>query len=221
MEITKEIQEENIKKFESLMNQVERKGAKELVEWLKTKTDFYTAPASTRFHMSCPGGLLQHSLNVYECLKDKRSSKVLEPYLKDVSDESLIIMGLLHDICKIRTYEQDWKNEKCRDEEVLKNTEMTQIKHDNKGNFIWRSIPIYKVEDEMPLGHGEKSVILLLSRGLKLNQTEIYAIRWHMGFSEPKEYWGHMDAAIKKCKLALILQEADYEATKIWEECDE
>ena len=92
--------EENIKRFEELLSSTGRTGADKLLGYIRNKTDFYKAPASTRFHLACEGGLLQHSLNVYDCLIAKKESPVWKPILAEIPDESLVIMALLHDLCK-------------------------------------------------------------------------------------------------------------------------
>ena len=111
--------EENVKRFEELLLSVERTGADKLMGYIRNKTDFYTAPASTRFHLACEGGLLQHSLNVYDCLIAKKESPVWKPILAEIPDESLIIMALLHDLCKANFYKEGTKNQKTYDPEKV------------------------------------------------------------------------------------------------------
>ena len=96
--------EENVKRFEELLSSVERAGIDKLMGYIRNKTDFYKAPASTRFHLACEGGLLQHSLNVYDCLVAKKESPIWKPILSGIPDDSLIIMALLHDLCKTNFY---------------------------------------------------------------------------------------------------------------------
>ena len=104
--------EENIKRFEELMATVNRDGREELMEYIRTKTDFYTAPASTQYHLSCEGGLLQHSLNVYNCLMAKKQSPVWQKILEKIPEESLVIIALLHDMCKVNFYVEGTRNQK-------------------------------------------------------------------------------------------------------------
>lgn len=205
----------NIKRFEELLGSVQRPGVKELMSYIKT-TDFYTAPASTRFHLSCEGGLLQHSLNVYDCLVDKKSSKIWSDALSQVPDDSLIIVALLHDLCKANFYRKSVKNQKTYDQEKVKNAESWQVKKDDKGSFIWETVPSYEVDDTLPLGHGEKSA-LLVQGFLKLSLAEVLSIRWHMGFSEEKSQYSAIGSAMEKYPLVLALHEADLEASKILE----
>ena len=160
-----------------------------LLEFIE-KTDFYKAPASTKFHGAFEGGLLEHSLKVYEILKDK-VEKAIIPIETPV--ESLIIIALLHDICKANFYKVDYRNAKNQFGE-------------------WEKVPYYTVEDTIPYGHGEKSV-MMLTEYIKLTVEEKYAIRWHMGFTEPKELYTTLGAAFKKYPVAFLMHEADLEAT--------
>ena len=102
--------EENIARFEKLLGSVKREGLPKLMNYIRNQTDFYRAPASTRFHFACEGGLLQHSLNVYDCLLSKKHKPLWGDILKEIPDESLIIMALLHDLCKANFYTEGTKN---------------------------------------------------------------------------------------------------------------
>lgn len=139
---------------------IDRDGADKLLEWLE-KSDFFTAPASTRHHSAYRGGLCQHSINVYKRFVKLLEMEYGENWQKKVSPESVAIMGLLHDVCKVDTYVEDFKNVK-----------------DENGNWIKK--PYYKVEDSLPYGHGEKSVYII-SAFMKLTREEALAINWHMG----------------------------------------
>ncbi len=207
---------QTINRFETLISSVQRKGINDLLDYIRDKTDFYTAPASTKFHLSCEGGLLQHSLNVYDCLIAKKESPVWKEILDEVPDESLKVMALLHDLCKVNFYIKGTRNQKCYDPERVKQAQKWQIKHDDMGDFIWISTYSYEISDQMPLGHGEKSV-MLIQHFIKLKTLEIFAIRWHMGFSEPKEVYKAMGEAMEKFPIVLALHEADLEASKIYE----
>lgn len=175
--------------FLSLLRSTNREGMDKLIEFL-LKTDFFKAPASTRFHGDYEGGLLEHSMKVYEILKEKveKSSFPIE-----VAPESIIIIALLHDICKVNFYKVDYRNAKNEFGE-------------------WEKVPYYTVEDTIPYGHGEKSV-MMLTEYIKLTSEEKYCIRWHMGFSEPKELYTTLGQAYKKYPLGLLVFEADLEAT--------
>ena len=141
-----------------------REGSDKLLDYLINKCDFFTAPASTRFHSAYAGGLAQHSLNVYYCLKDYLSrERVKETYKLSYTEEQIAIVALLHDMCKIDCYKTDFRN----------------VKND-KGQ--WEKVPTYKFEDPLPYGHGEKSVYMI-SGFMRLSREEAMAIRWHMGFS--------------------------------------
>ena len=167
--------------FIELLKQTNREGIEDLIDFLN-KTDFFEAPASTRFHGCFKGGLLEHSIKVYEILKTKTEDS-----------DSVKIVALLHDVCKANYYKVDYRNAK-----------------NEQG--VWEKVPYYAVDDTIPYGHGEKSV-MMISEFIKLTPEERYAIRWHMGFTEPKEQYTTIGIAFKKYPLALLLHEADLEAT--------
>ena len=181
------------KEIIELLRSTKREGIEELIAFLQ-KTDFFKAPASTRFHGCFEGGLAQHSMKVYEILKHKVQTSVLP--IK-VQDESIILIGLLHDICKVNFYKVDYRNAK-------------------NALGVWEKVPYYTVDDTIPYGHGEKSV-MMISEYIKLTSEEKYAIRWHMGYTEPKELYGTIGEAYKKCPLALLTHEADLEATYFYD----
>lgn len=208
--------DENISRFEQLLSSVQRDGIDKLMRYIKKSTDFYKAPASTRFHLACEGGLLQHSLNVYDCLTAKRESPIWKDVLKDIPAESLILIALLHDLCKANTYVEGTKNQKTYDPEKVASAENWQVKHDAQGDFIWETVKTYQVDDQLPLGHGEKSVMLIQCY-IRLSMQEVMAIRWHMGFSEAKENWNALGSAMEKYPIILATHEADLEASKILE----
>ena len=208
--------EENISRFEQLLSSVQRDGIDKLMRYIKKNTDFYKAPASTRFHLACEGGLLQHSLNVYDCLTAKRESPIWKDVLKDIPAESLILIALLHDLCKANTYVEGTKNQKTYEPEKVAAAEGWQRKHDAQGDFIWETVKSYQVDDQLPLGHGEKSVMLVQCY-IRLSMQEVMAIRWHMGFSEAKENWNALGSAMEKYPIVLATHEADLEASKILE----
>jgi len=182
-----------IEEFRTLLNSINREGIDNLINFIE-KTDFYTAPASTRFHGSYEGGLLEHSMKVYEILKHKVANTVIDI---NVSEDTLKIVALLHDICKVNFYKVDYRNAK-----------------NEQG--VWEKVPYYTVDDLIPYGHCEKSV-MMLTEYIKLTSEEKYAIRWHMGFTEPKEQYNTLSIAFKKYPLALLLHEADLEATYFYD----
>lgn len=172
---------------------IKRGGAKEFLDYLcSNKSDFFTAPASTRFHGSYPEGLVEHSINVYHCLKDYLSrNRVKDMYGMDYDDETIALVALLHDVCKINVYKTSYRNKKVNGE--------------------WQQVPYYEFEDEMPYGHGEKSVYMI-SPFMKLTREEAFAIRYHMGFSneDPARNVGY---TFEHFPLAFALSTADMEAT--------
>lgn len=199
---------DNIDRFEQLLMSTNRAGIEKLIEFLR-KSDFYTAPASTKYHLSCEGGLLQHSLNVYYALENKRLNPTWNKC--EFNPESVKITALLHDLCKTYFYVSEVKNRKVYKE--------NGSKMDSNGRYDWESYMGYTIEDQFPYGHGEKSV-MMIEQFIKLTPEERYAIRWHMGFSEPKENWNSLGKTYEKYPLALALSEADLEATYLMEKED-
>lgn len=122
---------------------IKREGADKLLDFLKNKSDFFTAPSSTRFHGAYEGGLVQHSVNVYHCLKDYLArQRVKDVYGMEYSEETIAIVSLLHDLCKVNFYTVDYRNAKNAD-------------------GVWEKVPYYTISDSMPYGHGEKSVYII------------------------------------------------------------
>lgn len=172
---------------------ITRDGSDKLLEFLE-KSDFFTAPASTRFHGAYEGGLVRHSLNVYECLKAYlERERVKEHYKLTVSEESAAISALLHDICKVNFYTISYRNSK------------------NEKTGQWEKLPYYSINDTLPYGHGEKSVYMI-SGFMRLTRDEAMAIRWHMGFSGTEDK-GTIGSALEKYPLAFALSVADMEAS--------
>ena len=195
--------------LEIYASEIHRPGADKLLQWLET-TDFFTAPASTRFHLAREDGLAEHSLHVYQRLAElcMRESGV------QIDPESVAICGLLHDVCKVNVYQQEPKNRKTYDPEKVAAAEPWQVKHDALGDFIWETVMGYKFEDDLPYGHGEKSVYII-SAFMKLTREETMAIRWHMGFSDNDFKGGGYSVgnAFEKYPLALLTHIADLQAT--------
>ena len=197
---------ENIEKFENLLQSVNREGINILLTFIR-KSDFYTAPASTRYHSCHEGGLLEHTLNVYDRLMNKCKDTLWQGNTI-IKNENIVISALLHDICKTYFYGTELKNKKVYKE--------TGSKSDSNGRYDWETVPSYTIDDKIPYGHGEKSV-MMVEEFIKLEPVERYAIRWHMGFTEPKENWNTIGMAIKKYPLVLALHEVDIEATYLME----
>jgi hypothetical protein len=142
--------------FEELLLSTDRDGADTLLEWLRDETDFFTAPASAAGHCSYDGGLLVHSINVYRLLNNFNKN------IKCEREDSIVVAGLLHDVCKVNFYAKGVRNVKT------------------PGKREWTEQEVYQIEDMLPMGHGEKSVYLLM-RHIRLTDEEALAIRWHMG----------------------------------------
>lgn len=188
----KEAQKRLADDFVELLRTTNRDGIEELIRYLQEETDFFTAPASTKYHGAFAGGLLMHSINVCAELR-------LDPNSKVYPTETLIIVALLHDICKANCYRTEKRNVK-----------------ENGG---WVEKQIYVFEDELPLGHGEKS-LYLASKFIKLSDEEAAAIRWHMGAFDCAFRGGDrgLNAAYEKYPLAVLLHMADMKATYLIED---
>jgi len=177
---------------------IKREGSKELLEFLE-KSDFFLAPASTQFHSNFQGGLCSHSVNVYNRFLKMVKMEFGEDYEKHVSNETIAICGLLHDLCKIDTFKSDVRNKKV------------------DGN--WVQVPCYTVEDNLPYGHGEKSVYII-SGFMKLTREEAMIINWHMGGFDARVRGGSysLSDAYYKFPLACIFHTCDMLATYLDEE---
>lgn len=178
--------------------EIKREGADKLLTYLEG-SDFFTAPASTKFHAACQEGLAMHSLNVYYRLKELIANEK-SLWAADVSEESIAICGLLHDVCKAETYKIDYKNVKQPD-------------------GSWERRPFYTVDEELPYGHGEKSVYII-NGYMRLTREEAISINWHMGgFDErAKSYGAVMANAYSRFPLAVMLHIADLAAAYFDEE---
>lgn len=178
---------------------IRRDGADKLLEYLMSpSSDFFTAPASTRYHGAYEGGLVEHSLNVYECLCDYLArERVQELYGIEASEETVAIVSLLHDLCKMNFYKKSFRN--VKDE-----------------NGVWNKVPTYEIDDRLPYGHGEKSVYIV-SGFMRLTREEAFAIRYHMGFSGNEEA-RDVGKAFEMFPLAFALSTADMEASYFLED---
>lgn len=178
---------------------ISRDGLDKVLDYLE-KSDFYEAPSSASYHLNEKGGLCRHSINVfetamklYECVVKPKILDGTSPFQKEIAEESIAVAALFHDLCKVKLYHetQRWKK-------------------DDAGR--WVSYPGYEIKDDFPLGHGEKSC-LMLSYWMKLKQDEMLAIRWHMGMFDMGEQGSSLRysfrAACEKSALVSLLQAAD------------
>lgn len=166
--------------IEIYKNNITREGSDKLLEWLE-KSDFFTAPSSTKFHGAHEFGLVEHSINVYNRFECE-------------NQESRAICALLHDICKVNFYKTEMRNVKV--------------------NGAWEQQPYYTIDDQLPYGHGEKSVYII-SGFMKLTREEAMAINWHMGGFDDRVKGGSysLSNAFEKYQMALNLHIADMQAT--------
>ncbi len=178
---------------------IKREGLDRILAYLD-KTDFYDAPSSASFHLNEKGGLCRHSINVFQTalkLNEHVATPAIEggdsPFTETVDEESIAISTLFHDICKVKLYH-----------------EVQKWKKDDNGR--WMSYPGYELKDDFPLGHGEKSC-LMLSWYIRLKPEEMLAIRWHMGMFDMGENGSSLRysfrAAMDKSPLVVLVQSAD------------
>jgi len=171
---------------------IKREGSDKLLDFL-ISSDFFTAPASARYHSAYEGGLLDHSLNVYDCLSAYLNRDyVKEKFKLSYSDETIAIVSLLHDVCKVNVYKPGYRNVK-----------------NEQGK--WEQVPTFEFDDKLPYGHGEKSVYMI-SPFMKLTREEAFAIRYHMGFSNVDDQ-RNVGKAFEMFPLAFALSTAHSEAT--------
>ena len=197
----------NIARFEAELSKVQRPGIDKLLDYIR-KSDFYSAPASAKYHLACPGGLLQHSLNVLDALRSilvwnkehgnwdyMAAGKVVDT----IPGDGVTIMALLHDICKTYFYGTSARNQK------------------NEATGRWEKVPFYTVADMMPLGHGPKSAMMVKQYTTLTNQ-ELYAIWHHMGFNGNYENDNAVGKSIEMYPAVLALQTADMMASRFMED---
>ena len=180
---------ESKEQFKAIFELIKRPGKERLLEYIEN-TDFFEAPASTKFHGAYEGGLVEHSINVFNRMKKHQQHSL----------ETLAIVSLLHDLCKADFYTVDYKNVK-------------------QPNGTWTKAPYYAVKDQLPIGnHGDKSVFIVLGF-IQLSPEEIAAIRYHMGaFQEGDK--NNLGNVYEKYPLAMLLHTADMEATHLDESRD-
>ncbi len=196
----------NITRFEAELTKVQRSGMDKLLEYIQG-SDFYRAPASTKYHLACPGGLLQHSLNVLDALRGLLQWNNVEKHweyhtackvVDTIPDDGVIMMALLHDICKTHFYSTSTRNQK------------------NERTGQWEKVPFYTVNDMMPLGHGAKSA-MIVKQYTTLTSQEMYAIWHHMGMTGNYENDIAVGKSIEMYPAVLALQTADMMASKFME----
>lgn len=180
--------------IEIFKKEVKRDGADQLLDYLENKTDFFKAPASTKFHLNCEQGLVQHSVNVYFRLKELVENEKTD-WTKNVSAESIAIIALLHDVCKANMYVVDYRNVKQPD-------------------GSWERVPYYTINEQLPYGHGEKSVYIV-NGFMRLTREEAMCINWHMGGFDDRVKGGNMSiaGAFRQFPLAVLTHVADMTAT--------
>ncbi len=190
--------EANKQRFIDLLSSVQRPGISTLISWLESSTDFFTAPASTKYHSCVEGGLCDHSLKVYEGLADRAASGKYGV----IPEDRVILTALCHDICKVGFYKREMKRR--------------PFKNPDGGKDIWKEVPVWVVDDQIPLGHGEKSCYYLQCCGVPLDVEEYAMIRYHMGPDDPG-YSNSFSKAAAKWPSVVAIFHADMEAAYVLE----
>ena len=182
------------KEFIDIFNaNIKRDGANALLDYLQNQSDFFSAPASGRRHSSFEGGLCLHSVNTYHRFKNNIILEYGENYQEKISDESIAIISLLHDVCKVNTYTVDYRNQKVDGQ--------------------WIQVPYFAYNNSLPYGHGEKSVYII-SGFMRLTREEAMAINWHMGGFDPRvQATTDMSEAFMRFPSAVLFHVSDLEAT--------
>jgi len=170
---------------------VKRNGISDLIQWLES-TDYFVAPASASYHGNFEGGLIDHSYKVFKILE-----KLNEVFKRNIPKDSIIIMGLLHDVCKINFYKKEKRNKKVEGK--------------------WTTVDGFGISEKEPLGHGAKSVILL-NRHIELTELEMYSIMWHMGIPDGYGDRQSFNNAMSLYPNSILLHNADFMSSVIYEQ---
>ncbi len=196
MQTTKSLKQEFIK---LVRENIKREGVENLLDYLEN-SDFYIAPASTIYHGSYEGGLCEHCINVFHSLVAECKQTYGAKWQEQMSLESVAIVSLFHDLCKVNTYEPYMRN----------------VKNETTGK--WEQVECYRKNVLFPLGHGEKSMFIV-QNFMSIEPEEALAIRWHMGAFDTGEYnnVNELSMAFEKCKLAFLLHIADIKTTYLVE----
>ena len=209
--------EENKKRFIELVQSIKRDCDKEgLIQFLK-ESDFFTAPASTKYHGAYEGGLCAHCLNVYDRLEAMAFNGTCYNILIEPTDgplkyedfeDTLKIVALFHDISKTNFYEKFFANKKVYSD--------SGSKSDNGGRFDWVVETSYKVresKDRFIFGtHGQNSE-RIISSFIPLRTEESCAIiNHHSVYDNP-----NLDITVifNRYPLLTLLHIADLYATYI------
>lgn len=180
---------------------IKREGMQELIKYIETKTDFFTAPASTKYHSNFEGGLAEHSWLVRDLFSKKN-----EQFAFGLSEDTITICAIGHDVCKCNFYKKGIKN--------IKSGKKTDYKGKEVDNWIEQEV--WEIDDQLPLSHGHKSIILL-QRFIPLSEFEVLAIAWHMGLPEDYESKQAYNKAVLKYPAIVTLHTSDIESSNLLE----
>ncbi len=192
----------NKEEFISLLRSTNREGIDNLINWLENKSDFFTAPSSTIYHCNYPGGLCQHSLNVYKAamsfFNTYKELGLAEKNMSNITENNIKIAALLHDLCKANFY-----------------TTIEKFTKDENG--AWIKYFTYKCDEKIPLGHAPKSIFIAQSF-IRLEANELCAIMWHMGLSDIGAWLSNyqkpsMQQSYEKVPLSVLIMQSDFFAS--------
>lgn len=207
--MTPEQMQNNKNKIIELLRGTRRAEIESLITFLQ-ESDFFTAPASTKYHGSYEGGLAEHSLHVWYVLNEKNRY-----YRLELPEDTIAITALGHDLCKVNFYKKEMKSVLKGKKPVTKNKKVDGkwIEIEEEVND-WQEEEVFVVNDRMPLGHGEKSVITLLKH-IQLTDLEIAMIRWHMGGYVSKDDYRDLSNAVEMYPTIIALHAADLEVSHL------
>lgn len=188
-------------KIITALKEVKRKGIENLIDYISNKSDFFTAPASAKYHSNYETGLAEHSWLVRELFDGKNKQFQL-----GLPEDTITICSIGHDLCKCNFYKKGFKNVK------------DGKKMNNFGKEVdnWVEKEVWEIDDQLPLSHGHKSIILL-QRFIPLSEFEVLAIAWHMGLPEEYEMKMAYSKACEKYPAIIALHTADVESSYLLE----
>ena len=186
-------------------------GWEKIYDYMVNHSDFFAAPASARFHGNYDGGLAMHSLNVLVLLLKKNKD-----YEIGVTDSECIVSALCHDLCKCNFYTKTFKNQK-----VYLDAWQQGAKQDPGGYFVWKTAQSYGYDNKFPLGHGNKSLFILMNY-CRVTTNVAMMIVWHMGpyANTSDDSYGYNNA-VEYCPAVQIMHTADLEAASLFETVQE
>ena len=207
--------QEYIKRFNEILGH--REGSKELLNYLSSRTDFFTSPASASDFLAVYGGLCQYALLLHDELNRMFSAGVFAQTfnLKDAQGKPLVTkemigaVALLAPLDNMLLYTTEQKNRKSYDPEVVARLQQQgeTVRVDGNGKFVWESYTAYTYDDSMPIGEGIRA-ISFIQPFMRLKKEEMLAIRWAKGSASSGHDRGAMWATFNQSVLTIAVQNA-------------